>query len=83
MVKESNHGELKKNFILYQTLGMIAWVRISTTLQSTLTPTARYAAFTNPWIETVQDNVPHCLIRRNVSDTGRIGQKWWEIDFVI
>jgi len=34
-------------------LGMIAWVRISTALQSALTPTARYAASTNPWIETI------------------------------
>jgi len=32
---------------------MIAWVRISTALQSALTPTARYAASTNPWIETI------------------------------
>jgi len=34
-------------------LGMIAWVHISTALESTLTPTARYAAFTDPWIETI------------------------------
>ena len=34
-------------------LGMIAWVHISTALESTLTPTARYAAITNQWIETI------------------------------
>jgi len=34
-------------------LGMIAWGRISTALESALTPTARYAASTNPWIETI------------------------------
>jgi len=28
-------------------------VRISTALESALTPTARYAASTNPWIETI------------------------------
>ena len=54
---------------------MIAWERISTALQSALTPTARYAAPTNPWRETIYDNVPRYLTRRNVSDTGRLGQK--------
>ena len=34
-------------------LGTIAWARISTALQSALTPTACYAASTNPWIETI------------------------------
>jgi len=34
-------------------LGMIAWVHISTALESALTPAARYAASTNPWIETI------------------------------
>jgi len=34
-------------------LGMIAWVRISTALESALTPTARYAASTKAWIETI------------------------------
>jgi len=33
-------------------LGMIAWVHIFTALQSALTPTACYAASTNPWTET-------------------------------
>jgi len=34
-------------------LGMIAWVHTSTALQFALTPTARYAAATNPRIETI------------------------------
>jgi len=62
---------------------MIAWVHISTALQSALTPTARYAASTNPWRETIQDTVLHYLTRRNMSDTGRPGQRWWKIDFII
>jgi len=33
-------------------LGMIAWVHIFTALESTLTPTACYAASANPWTET-------------------------------
>ena len=33
-------------------LGMIAWVRISTALESALTPTALYAASANPRTET-------------------------------
>jgi len=33
-------------------LGMICWVHIFTALESALTPTACYAASTNPWTET-------------------------------
>ena len=41
-----------------------------------------YAASANPWTETTYDNVPHYLIGQSVSDSGRLGQKWWEIDCV-
>jgi len=64
-------------------LGMIACVHISTALESALTPTARYAASTNPRIETIKDIVLHYLMRRNMGDTGRPGQRWWETEFVI
>ena len=33
--------------------GMIAWVHIFTALESAPTPTACYAASTNPWTETI------------------------------
>jgi len=56
-------------------LGMIAWVHIFTALESAPTPTAYYAASTNPRTETIMDNVLHYLIGQNVSDTGRPGQK--------
>jgi hypothetical protein len=55
---------------------------IFTALESASTPTACCAASTNPWIETIYDNVTHCLTGQNVGDTGRPGQKWWKTDFV-
>jgi len=44
-------------------------------LESALTHIAPYAASTIPWIEIIWGNVPHYVIRQNVSDTGRLGQK--------
>ena len=67
--------------VLY--IGHFVGYYIERILQSALTPTALYAAPTNPWRETIYDNVPRYLTRRNVSDTGRLGQKWWGIDFVV
>ena len=55
-------------------LGMIAWVHIFTALESTLTPTACYAAPANPWTETTEGNVPDYLIGQSVSDIQRPGQ---------
>ena len=62
-------------------LGMIVWVHTFTALESAPTPTACYAASTNPQMETIQGNVPHCLIGQSVCNTGRLGQKLWKTDF--
>jgi hypothetical protein len=54
-------------------LDTTAWVQIYTALESAPTPTACYAASTNPRTETIYDNVLHYLIGQNVGDTGRPG----------
>ena len=52
-------------------LGMIAWVRIFTALESALTPTACYAASANPWAETATGPCTALLDRTE-------SERYWE-----
>ena len=63
------------------TPSMIVRAHTFTALESVPPHIAWYAPSANPRTETIQDNVPHCLMGQRVSDTGRPGQKWWKSDF--